>query len=1184
MRKIINKTVILLVFSATSVYSQTPVVINKPEPSATDYIVTGNETLTATQTINLKPGTWIKSGSTFLARITADVYIPVTMSNENYIFTRVFQSPITDTNRIVNNKDVIESISYFDGLGRPMQNIAIKASPNKEDLITHIAYDGFGRQDKDYLPFMMQTGAIASYRSGADASTSNYYTTNYPLDINPNAPNPFSQKKFEDSPLNRLLQQAAPGKDWALGAGHEINIDYMTNQNNDIKLFNALSSWNNTTKIYDISLENAQGNVFYPANELYITITQDENRANTTQEVKDKEGRVILKRTYGTSIVNSIPIETYHDTYYVYDSYGNLIYVIPPKADGAITASVLNDLCYQYKYDHRNRLAEKKLPGKDWEYIVYDKLDRPVLTQDANLRAQNKWLFAKYDAFGRPVYTGEYSVSSSRKEAQDNADNSAIFENRSAVRDIGGTNTYYSNNAFPNSNINLFTINYYDNYNNIELEGANLSVTYISNAKGLITVSKVRILGTLDWSTDVNYYDNKGRIVYTHNKNNYLKAITTAQNTLDFAGKVLETVSIHKKGAYPVINLINTFTYDHMGRMLSQKQKINQQPQETIASNTYDNLGQLVSKAVGGGIQNINYKYNIRGWLKNINDVNNLGNNLFAFQLNYNTADLGTPLYNGNISQTYWRTANKDNTLKSYTYHYDELNRLIDALGESADQQEKPSYDKNGNIMSLYRTGIRPKNTGTSKLVMQIWDNLTYHYDQGNKLIKVEDSSDNSDGFTNKANLPIEYTYDANGNMKTDANKAISSITYNHLNLPTTVTLSGGTISYAYDATGVKQRKTVSGITTDYTAGFQYENDILQFFPQSEGYVSYNNGNYEYIYQYKDHLGNVRLTYNKNLSIIEENNYYPFGLKQLDRNNVINFLGNSSANKYKYNGKELQDELQLNVYDYGARNYDPALGRWMNIDPLAEKMRGFSPYNYTFNNPMRYTDPDGMSPYDVTLTGDKSKEALAELQKAVGDGIKLSMNHKGNVSYERNGQGALNKDASDLVNAIDDHSVIASVNSSDKDYASNGDPLIGNQMGATVNDNGTATGNQEINPNALSNMDAINGKPGQTTLHETMEAFTVGKTALNSGQNIAPATWADGQNSKSPYRLAHDNVIPQSGENYILNQNNQPLKSVSPSNKAEWQKEKGGVSTLKYVTRPYGSNGPVTPYHTIKVK
>ncbi|WP_371922981.1 RHS repeat domain-containing protein [Flavobacterium sp. B183] len=131
----------------------------------------------------------------------------------------------------------------------------------------------------------------------------------------------------------------------------------------------------------------------------------------------------------------------------------------------------------------------------------------------------------------------------------------------------------------------------------------------------------------------------------------------------------------------------------------------------------------------------------------------------------------------------------------------------------------------------------------------------------------------------------------------------------------------------------------------------------LQFFPTAEGY--YDDIYKKYVYQYKDHLGNVRVSYAKNpvtqvLEIIEENNYYPFGLKHAGYNDYV-----ATNNKYKYNGKELQDELGLGVYDYGFRNFDPALGRWMNIDPLAELYVGITPYSYTFNNPVRFIDPDG---------------------------------------------------------------------------------------------------------------------------------------------------------------------------------------------------------------------------------
>jgi len=151
-------------------------------------------------------------------------------------------------------------------------------------------------------------------------------------------------------------------------------------------------------------------------------------------------------------------------------------------------------------------------------------------------------------------------------------------------------------------------------------------------------------------------------------------------------------------------------------------------------------------------------------------------------------------------------------------------------------------------------------------------------------------------------------------------------------------------------------------VTTDYLGGYEYVriNSVttLKFFPTAEGYVEVSGSSYKYIYQYKDHLGNIRLSYDKTLAIQEENNYYPFGLKHMGYNN--NPSSTNDALKYKYNGKELQDELGLSMYDYGARNFDPAIGRWINIDPLAEHTQNMTPYHYCSNNPINKIDPTGM--------------------------------------------------------------------------------------------------------------------------------------------------------------------------------------------------------------------------------
>jgi RHS repeat-associated protein len=272
-------------------------------------------------------------------------------------------------------------------------------------------------------------------------------------------------------------------------------------------------------------------------------------------------------------------------------------------------------------------------------------------------------------------------------------------------------------------------------------------------------------------------------------------------------------------------------------------------------------------------------------------------------------------------------------------------------------------------------------------------DDLTYTYGTGNQLTQVRDISLLDKGFKSVNNPnSTHYTYDANGNLKSDLNKGILLIEYNVLNLPQVITFTNNRqLQWVYDASGAKLRKMVleNGSvkeTRDYVNGVEYKNRLLERVSHSEGAVVLNEyGNDQHEYVLRDHLGNTRVTFRdgtnkghffdwntwsyKNLDpnyddgivtkddIVQINNYYPFGL-----NMEGDWNGASGNNKYQYNGKEWNDDFGLGWNDYGARFYDPAIARWTAVDPLSEKMRRHSPYNYAFDNPMRFIDPDGMAP------------------------------------------------------------------------------------------------------------------------------------------------------------------------------------------------------------------------------
>ncbi|WP_294246933.1 DUF6443 domain-containing protein, partial [uncultured Chryseobacterium sp.] len=299
--------------------------------------------------------------------------------NENYVQSKTCLNE--DCSR------VSETVTYFDGLGRPKQVVSVKSTPTGKDLVTAVTYDGFGRKVKDILPVPAATQNSGIHPGIVDENAAN---SHYGVS------NAFSEKQLENSPLDRVLQQAHPGEAWKMSSGKTQQFSYDANSGNEVKKFLTVTSpdtSNNVSTGISVLSVSAENSGFYPASTLYKNTVTDEDGNPVTEFSNGRGQTLLIRRNDGSGNV---------DTYYVYNEYNQLAYVLSPKAvqqitqnNNVITEAVLNELCYQYRYDGRDRLVEKRLPGKDWEWMVYDKQDRLVLSQDANLRTATNNFNAK---------------------------------------------------------------------------------------------------------------------------------------------------------------------------------------------------------------------------------------------------------------------------------------------------------------------------------------------------------------------------------------------------------------------------------------------------------------------------------------------------------------------------------------------------------------------------------------------------------------------------------------------------------------------------------------------------------------------------------------------------------------------------------------------------------------------
>ena len=632
---------------------------------------------------------------------------------------------------------------------------------------------------------------------------------------------------------------------------------------------------------------------------------------NVSYTFTDKMGHVVLSRQMKGS-------ET-HDTYYVYDDKSNLCFVLQPMYQSSAN---LDLYAFQYKYDGRNRCIWKKLPGAGYMEMVYDNADRLVFSQDGNQRAltSGNWTYYKYDGLNRLTEQGTCT------------------------------------NKVTTSGTNVLVQHFYDSYafrSQAGFNNSNFPDDASGNGKGALTASVATVLGSSNKIYTAYYYDIKGRVAKTV-QSNLLGGYDVTATIYTFTDKPATVTHTHTASGKPTRTEMYTYSYNHADRLLKVEHTLGG-TKITLADYAYDNLGRLQSKSLHGSATNkLTYAYNVRGWLTGISGSK------FTQNLYYNTGT-GTAKYNGSISSMTWKAGN-ESTIRGYKFTYDGFSRLMNATyGETAGintntnrfSENVTAYDKNGNIKTLQRYGQ------TAASGYGLIDNLTFTLG-GNLLNRVDDAAAASaygGGFEFKDGVKQanEYTYDSNGNLTKDLNKGISTITYNVLNLPNMVTFSdGSTIAYTYGADGTKLKtvhKTGSTTTTtDYCGNVVYENGVQKLLLTDEGYVTLSDGKYHYYL--KDHQGNNRVVINQSGTVEETNHYYPFG-------GVFASTGNTQP--YKYNGKELDAKKGLNWYDYGARHYDAALGRFTTNDRFAEKYHSMSPYQYGANNPVKHIDVNGDS-------------------------------------------------------------------------------------------------------------------------------------------------------------------------------------------------------------------------------
>lgn len=902
-------------------------------------------------------------------------------TTHNYIKIKTY----TDDNGAYRSR-----IIYFDELGREEQNIMVGASQSNNSIVSMTEYDEYGRKSKEWLQGRI-TGLNSSFVNTAQLQDSIKSANNNDL-------HPYSLTQYEASPLNRPFFQFGPGKQWH-DNNKSVRTDYLLNISGDSQLdckrYSVTYSITSTSISATIVNHGSWG-----TGSMTVTKTTDED-GNISYEFRDRNDEVTLIRQMSGTIC--------HDTYYIRDEWGHLLAVLPPIAADQTkntgtwysSSTMIANYAYLYCYDKRYRQIGKKLPGCGWLFTIYDKSDYPVLTQDGRQRnlTPKEWTVTIPDVWSRPCImatkTGTHYLDTTVGTA-------SVVATRSAAD--------YTVSGFSYTPKSTLTVNYYDDYAFIGNGNIPTNLNYVSlssygsnltnNPAGQLTGIKSLLLNDETTPTYVYkaiFYDYHYKPIQTRSTN-HLGGTELEYCYYDLPGNLIRSLHVHSVPGKTTRQLKNTYTYDLWDRLLTRSHKIGSSAAVTLVDNTYDAIGRLKTNIRNNNTNlKTTYNYNVRSWLTS------LVNSKFTESLYHNVVQYGgtsAARWGGDISGTTW--CFPSGAYQSYDFSYDKLNRLTSAVYSDSDDNDDAfstsySYDKHGNITAITRNAI------TDDIGPLPLDELHLSY-TGNQLTSVSNTAnvyEFSNYYPYLAPGTNAFTYDQNGNTTKDLNKSISSIQYNLLNLPRRITYSDGSMAtYTYTSLGEKVqvvystsqttasqpstniveasedmkgsrdnnlRTAMVPTTMNYCGNVIYNgNSLSRILLDGEGYATISKIPTYYFF-IKDHLGNTRATLQSNGTVKQTNQYYPFGKRWDD-------MGETFKQPYLYNCKELDEMHDLSWYDYGARMYEPALGRFMTMDPMAEKYYNISPYAYCANNPIRYIDINGDS-----ITVDKFGENLERM-------------------------------------------------------------------------------------------------------------------------------------------------------------------------------------------------------------